>query len=290
VRAHSGEFGDGATTDDVYHRWNNAPDIVRNGRALRNGQPVLSLEFYANDAIPRRQEDALDPLTPVYVSLETVVATVSGPLQESEANRYSVPHHYEMRPGIHSAPYWYPFFRSLHESVYASMSHWDGTGNVFPDPDDFDYRSIHKDFSIWGWQFSVDRVPEEFLNLTHVTCDGITLRGSGVVTVTVPSKCGTGVDGSRVFSVDLGPSGVTNELGGTGACSFVGNQTAVALEDLPEPGGALSLAAGVALLFGLRRGCPCRGADHALDTRAAPARPRPPRAKTPDSPSMKRCL
>src|SRR5712692_6220697 len=82
-----GMFGYGATTDDFYHRYYNPPDIVRNGRALRSGEPVLSFEFYTNDAIPHRQEDLLDPLTPIYISLEILVGRGPTPLQESEANR-----------------------------------------------------------------------------------------------------------------------------------------------------------------------------------------------------------
>src|SRR6185295_11383326 len=73
-------------------------------------------------------------------------------------------------------------------------------------PESHHYRSIYRDFDVWGWSFHVEREPVEFLNLTDVTCNGITLRGTGTVTVTVPASCATGNNGSAMFVVDLGLS------------------------------------------------------------------------------------
>jgi hypothetical protein len=116
---------------------------------------------------------------------------------------------------------------------------------------------VFKSFEVWGWRFAIERPIQEFINLTNVSCDSLTLRGTGVVTVTVPKSCGTGVAGSNIVSVDLGPSTPVNEPVALGLCDSYGHTETVALEPLPEPalGG---LFAGVAFLavLGRRRRLP----------------------------------
>jgi hypothetical protein len=119
-------------------------------------------------------------------------------------------------------------------------------------------RTVFKSFEVWGWQFAIERPIQEFINLTNVSCDSLTLRGTGVVTVTVPKSCGTGRAGSNVVTVDLGPSTPVNEPVALGLCASYGNTETVALEPLPEPalGGLFAGAALVVLLGRRRRGPP----------------------------------
>ena len=96
----------------------------------------------------------------------------------------------------------------------------------------FDYRSISRDFSIWNWHFSVDRDPTEFLTLRSVSCDGLTLQGTGKVTVTVPPPCHTSLDGTpktRTFTVDLGAAQATDEPLGLGATPVYGRTAHITL-------------------------------------------------------------
>jgi hypothetical protein len=72
----------------------------------------------------------------------------------------------------------------------------------------------------------------EFLNLTVVSCTGLTLRGTGRVTLTVPAVCGTGRDGSRTFTVDLGPGWPFDEPGGAGTSQVYGRTVTAALAPL----------------------------------------------------------
>jgi len=71
----------------------------------------------------------------------------------------------------------------------------------------------------------VEREPIEFLNLRNVTCEGLDLQGTGLVTVTVPASCGTGLGGETTFDVDLGPAWPADEPAGASAIPAYG-QTA----------------------------------------------------------------
>jgi len=131
--------------------------------------------------------------------------------------------------GNHSDIYRNAWFRGLEEFAYGRLAHGDGTGKPARPAKIFDYRSINRDFSIWGWQFHVDRQPVEFLTLRSVSCDGLTLQGSGTVEVAVPRSCHTGLNGSSTFKVDLGPPQATDEPLGLGATPVYGKTVTVTL-------------------------------------------------------------
>lgn len=87
-------------------------------------------------------------------------------------------------------------------------------------PEAFSYRSAEPAFSAWGWDFSVDRLAQEFVQVEEVSAAGLTATGSGVLhVVTAP----VGDPGGRYevtdagvvtadsagrlrFAVDLGPA------------------------------------------------------------------------------------
>ena len=73
------------------------------------------------------------------------------------------------------------------------------------------------------------REPVEFLTLNEVSCDGLTLRGSGAVTVTVPEPCGTTLNGKSTFDVDLGPSWPVDEPAGASDFTIYGVSVRVEL-------------------------------------------------------------
>jgi hypothetical protein len=249
--------GDGLATDYAYTRQHYPPDLMVNARAFRGGVPVIRWSFSANDTVSRRVEELSDPFTAVAIGLESALATSPSLLAETEATQRSVPHAFELHPGIHSMPYWAPYFRVWMEEMYSDVQHWDGGGNVFPAPDVFDYRTVFKSFEVWGWRFAIERPIQEFINLTNVSCDSLTLRGTGVVTVTVPKSCGTGVAGSNIVSVDLGPSTPVNEPVALGLCDSYGHTETVALEPLPEPAlGGLFAGVAFVVVLGRRRRLP----------------------------------
>jgi hypothetical protein len=134
--------------------------------------------------------------------------------------------------GLHGSPYQAPHFRNMLEFMWRHMKHPDGTGAVVTRPDRFDFRTIRREFGVWGWKFATFRPSMEFLNLTDVSCRGLTMRGTGKVNVTVPSFCKTGLLRQRKFTVDLGPSQSTDEPHGAGAYPTYGRTRTIKLTRL----------------------------------------------------------
>jgi S-formylglutathione hydrolase FrmB len=204
-------FGDPAQ-DQAQYRGNMPRDLAMNGRASAAGVSSLHIRGFVNDAIPRRRED-IGPSYPVAQAFEAIVLPMNLGM-EAAFRIAGVEHTFEIHPGIHSGVYWNPFLRAQIAAQYARVRHADGTGSPPPLATVFDYRTISTDFTIWGWAFHVAREPVEFLTLNDVSCDGLTLRGSGVVTVSVPPSCGTTLNGKTTFDVDLGPSWPVDEPAG----------------------------------------------------------------------------
>jgi len=221
-------FGDPAT-DQATYRGNMPRDLAMNGRAWARGVASLHIRGFVNDAIPRRAEDLTNPGSYlVDQAFEGIVLPMN--LEMEAAFRLTgVANEFEIHPGIHSSVYWNPFIRAQLAAQYARVRHADGTGNPPPAPTRFDYRTISTDFSIWGWSFHVARDSVDFLTLRDVSCRGLTLRGSGVVRVTVPASCRTSLNGATTFSVDLGPSMPIDEPGGVSDIPVYGNEKRVTL-------------------------------------------------------------
>jgi S-formylglutathione hydrolase FrmB len=142
--------GDGLGTDYAYTRQHHPPDLMVNARAFRDGQQVMRWAFSANDTVARRTEDLTDPFTQVAAGLELAFAFGTSNEADQEATLRGVPHEFELHAGVHTYPYWAPYFRVWIEEMYSDVQHWDGNGNVFPAPDVFDYRTMIKDFEVWG--------------------------------------------------------------------------------------------------------------------------------------------
>jgi len=220
-------LGDPAA-DQAYFRGNMPRDLAMNARASAGGQASLLIRGFVNDAIPRRQEDLTDPGAQAF---EDIVLPMNLAM-EAAFTAEQVERHFEIHPGLHSDPYRTPYLRAQIAAQYAHVRHppdaLGGTGSPLPLPTAFDYRSIGTDFTIWGWRFQVERQPIEFLNLRQVSCSGLTLQGTGEVTVTVPSSC-SAYRGPNPVVVDLGPSFPIDEPAGASALPVYGRTVRVAL-------------------------------------------------------------
>jgi S-formylglutathione hydrolase FrmB len=218
--------------DQAYYRGRNPRDLALNAGAFRAGRQVTELRGFSNDAVPRRSDDLASP--PDYLIAQTFEALVLDMNVDfqSALPDVGVSDHYELHPGIHSDPYWNPWLRGQLENQYASLRHPGGGGSPPPPPDRFDYRTVARSFSVWGWRFDVSRPTDEFLELRDVTCRSLTLRGSGKVTLEVPAFCGTGTNGSRLVHVDLGPSMPTDAPAGADATPAYGRSVTVELAPL----------------------------------------------------------
>lgn len=195
-----------------------------------DGSQSLHVQYFVNDAVPRRTEDYTDE-APIQIAFEVILYPTNRYL-ELLFDGHGVERTFHVGPGTHSGSYSVAYHREQLVGQYARLRHWDGGGEPPRDPVVFDHRTIATDYAVWGWQVAVDRAAIEFLSLRDVSCDGLTLQGTGVVTVTVPARCRTGVDGSRTVTVDLGPSQATNEPTGLGASRTYGRTVTVSLAPL----------------------------------------------------------
>ena len=224
-------FGDPAA-DHAFYRGNMPRDLAMNARAYAGDAQSLALRGFVNDAIPRTAADIADfPGYLVSQAFEGIVLTMNLGM-ELAFDDEAVERTFEIHPGLHSGRYWNAFLRAQMEAQYARVRHWDGTGEPPATPDRFDYRSVANAFEVWDWTFEVDREPVEFLALRGVTCDGFSLQGTGIVTVHVPASCGTGLNGSPAFTVDLGDGHPLDEPLGLGALDGYGTARTITLSPL----------------------------------------------------------
>jgi S-formylglutathione hydrolase FrmB len=225
-------WGDVAA-DHAWFRHSNPVDLMPNARAWgADGRQSVHLQHFVNDAVVRRPEDVA-ALGERYMA--TVYETLLHPMNlymEDLYDRLGVETTFHVGPGDHSGTYGVPYFREQLEGQYGALRHRDGGGEPGPRPTVFDYRTIRTSFEVWGWRVEVDRAATEFLSLTEVSCEALSVRGTGVVTVTVPGWCRTGVDGGRTVTVDLGPSQPVDEPVGAGSTRAYGRTAVIDLTPL----------------------------------------------------------
>jgi hypothetical protein len=190
-----GAFGDPAS-DEAYYRGNQPLDLAVNAGASggscaappdnENEGSCLPLRFFHNDTVPRHLKDVSDPRS--LIGAEALEAAVMPMNQEMRValRELGIPFSYELHPGTHSLEYWAPYIRAQLAWQYARVAH-PGAPLTLRDPVFFNYRSIDRDFSVWGWHVHVDRAPDEFLTLWDASSHGVTVTGSGTVTLTTPA-------------------------------------------------------------------------------------------------------
>ncbi|MBV9410934.1 MAG: hypothetical protein JO148_05020, partial [Acidimicrobiia bacterium] len=227
-------FGD-PVADQAYFRGNMPTDLAMNARAFdKKGTQAFGIDGFVNDMTPAQtlsgdtsavQSDiSSEPFEnivfPMNIDMEAAFA------QQGVANTFAI------HRGNHSDRYRNAWFRGLEEFAYGRLAHDDGTSSAPMPPKVFDYRTVSRDFSVWGWHFTLDRAPTEFLTLRSVSCTGLTLQGSGKVDISVPGPCQTGIAGKSTFTVDLGPAQATDEPLGLGATPVYGKTVRVSLTPL----------------------------------------------------------
>jgi S-formylglutathione hydrolase FrmB len=220
-------FGDPGA-DQSYYRGRMPRDLAINAHAfaVSGGRRTQSLVVrgFSNDAVPRQPSDFAN--VPGYIGAQAFEAIVL--VSNIEQNRAfadaGVQQHYERHPGIHSDAYWNPWLRGQIEAQYAAMRHRGGGGEPPPLPTTFDYRSNASRFAVWGWQFSVKRAASEFVDLTGVTCTGLTVRGTGEVHIVPPPTCD-----AEPVTVHLGAGMPTEAPAGADEAPMYGHVTHVHL-------------------------------------------------------------
>jgi hypothetical protein len=211
--------------DQAYFRGNTPRDLAMNGRAFAGATQSLFVKGFVNDTVARRPEDATDPVS---VLFEDIVLPMNLDMDAAFTDE-GVAREFDIHPGLHSEPYRAVWMREQLEAQYARVRHADGGGTPPPLPTTFDFRSVSSAFDIWGWHVSVAREATEFLTLRNVTCEHVTLQGSGMVTLTPPGRCQSVLHGRRSVTVDLGPSAPVDDPANAGATPVYGRTVTVDL-------------------------------------------------------------
>ena len=145
-----------------------------------------------------------------------------------EETGYRGTYEYRETEGSHAWRWWSAWLRDRHLPFFwerlADPEFAYGRPAASPTPDWFRYRSIFPRFSVFGYDVETQRPALEFLDLDAVTAGGLTVRGSGGVTITTaprykpggryritgaggaPSVAKADGHGRLRFSVDLGPA------------------------------------------------------------------------------------
>ena len=225
-------FGD-PSADQAYYRGYQPVDLAYNALAFsgRDGHRTQSvyLRGFSNDALPRQAADVASP--PDYLvaqGFEALVLATNVELNHA-FDDLGVTYAYQRHPGIHEDAYWNPWLREQEVAQYQHLAHAGGGGSPPPAPSSFDYRTVDTDFSVWGWHVHAQRPDIEFLEMTSTSCTGVTLQGTGKVTVTVPEACHTGWHSQRTFTVDLGPASPIDAPAGADATPAYGRSVVVHL-------------------------------------------------------------
>jgi S-formylglutathione hydrolase FrmB len=192
-------FGD-PVADEGYYLARQPVDLAINAAAHDGKRQSIMIRGFSNDTIPRVAGDFQLPGYLTSQAFEDLVLPTNVEMNQAFAAA-GVRQHYELHPGIHEDLYWNPWLRAQVVAQYAVVRHAGGGGHPPPAPTAFDYTSGESTFAVWGWKVSDRPAVAGMLTMTDVTCRGLTVRGSGEVTVTPAPRCG-----SKAVRVALGSS------------------------------------------------------------------------------------
>jgi S-formylglutathione hydrolase FrmB len=183
--------------------------------------------------------------------------------QALDDNHYAGTCDFRESEGSHAWRWWIKWFTErdlpfFYERMLAPMPTSSATFTPTP-PGSFRYRSISPTFSVWGYDVTVQRQAEEFLDLDTVTAAGFQIRGTGSAVITTAARyrqgthytvAGTGPAGPVTLTadrsgrlripVDLGPSHVDNQYSVPGmALSGTAGYFVTRTVTIREPGGRI---------------------------------------------------
>ena len=147
--------------------WENA-----NPGALAVNYGEVSLDVHVGDGSPCDAQELNDYTA--WFGTQSLFVYPTNQRFHDALDRAGVDHSYRPQCGIHSYRH---LERQLHEW-------WGSVAFGSPAPASFDYRRVDRSFSVWDWTFSADaNRAAEFLDVRDASHDGVTLTGSGEVSV-----------------------------------------------------------------------------------------------------------
>ena len=132
---------------------------------------------------------------------------------------------YRETEGSHAWRWWTPWLRERHLPFLLARLHdpvADPSGISTPLPPSFRYRTIAPRFRVWGYEVEVTRKVSEFLDLTDVRADGLTVQGSGFAQIVTAPRytpgapyriSGAGLEPIAVLADEIGRLHIAVDLG-----------------------------------------------------------------------------
>lgn len=215
--------------EEIRWRGHNPADLAAWNPHDRPGTMASNLEgtvLWATTGAGAPGGPAPDDADPSNLAIESAIFQMNN-IYDASLTVAGVAHSY--RPYAQGGHDWWHWQQDLRDA-------WPVIAAAFasppPAPTRFDVRSMETNFDAWGWTFAVARATTEFLDAEGVGARGLTLSGSGRVTVTtapvyapgsrlrltssngrvVAPALRAGSDGRARFDVVLGPSHTVQEL------------------------------------------------------------------------------
>jgi S-formylglutathione hydrolase FrmB len=215
-------------TQDVVWRDHNPTELARNLSGL-------SLYLAAGNGQPGRHDDPSSP-SPSGAATEFGIFFMTTSFDKALTDAHIAHTTNLYGAGTHSWPYWLDDLREFLPRMQSAFA----APPAAPPAVGFAYESAASPFSVWGWSFTPHRDAAEMTYLHDVTARGLSVTGSGVLSVVTPPLYRRGrfyaVRGAQAhyvfvradgrgrlhFNVDLGPSHATQQyqFGPTAESSF----------------------------------------------------------------------
>ncbi|MFL5846132.1 MAG: alpha/beta hydrolase [Solirubrobacteraceae bacterium] len=177
-------FGD-PVTDRVNWRAHNPASIAENLRDTR-------LFLFAGNGTPGPLDE--NPINPAATAIEGATWRSTHAFTE-RLDGIGLPYFLnDYGAGTHTWPYW---SRDLRESTEPLMKSF---ADPAPRPAAVTYTSGMDRYAVYGWRVRIARQARDFTTLSHATCRGFELSGTGTATVRTP-PCGR--RGRRTVTVTL---------------------------------------------------------------------------------------
>lgn len=174
-------------TDEVFHRNVNPVDLAPQMIGVNTEIFVVIGDGCVHDTTAGTCAEATPPQSLSSAGIERLGKTINDPVS-ARLTELGLDFTYVQREGVHGGHNADSFRRFAIDRMNRLFAEGVET------PRTFSYKTVDRAFSVWGYDMSVERPNNEFLNVLGARTDGtaFTLAGTGVATVRTPATVTSG--------------------------------------------------------------------------------------------------